>query len=195
MSIEHIVFIGAFIQLIGGLVYVRDTLSGRNKPNRVTWFLWFLAPMIATAVALYDGVGWVVLPVFMTGFIPLLVFVASFFNKDSYWKLTKFDYYCGFFSVSALFFWLIIDDPVLAITAALLADGLAALPTLSKAWKFPETETISAYGATLFSVSLGLLTINAWMPSEYLFSVYLIILNLTMVLIIKKNHIFSYLKI
>ena|SRR3989344_4499407 len=172
--LQYIVFLGAGIQFLGGAAYVRDTLRGRTQPNRVTWFLWMVAPFIGTAAAVTDGVGWVILPVFMAGFVPLLVFVSSFINKRAYWKLGIFDYGCGAFSVLALILWVLTQEPLVAIIFAIIADGFAALPTLVKSWNHPETETIWPYATTIVGAFLGFLAVKTWSISEYAFSVYLI---------------------
>lgn len=46
---ENFVILGAVIFAIGSLSYLIDTLKGKVKPNRVTFFLWALAPLIAFA--------------------------------------------------------------------------------------------------------------------------------------------------
>ena len=89
--LEYLVFVGAAVQLIGISDYIKETVKGNTKPNRVTWLLWAVAPLIATVAALTEGVRLSVLPVFMIGLGPLLVFIFSFVNKQSYWKLEKFD--------------------------------------------------------------------------------------------------------
>ena len=140
--LQYAVFLGAAIQFLGGSAYIRDTLRGKTQPNQVTWFLWFVAPAIGIAAALINCVDWTIqLPVFMAGFVPLLVFIASFVNKHAHWKLGMFDYACGLSSVLALVLWALTKDPVIAIIFAIIADGLAALPTLVKSWAHPETET------------------------------------------------------
>ena len=75
------IFLGTAIGALGTAVYLRDTLRGTTKPNRVTWLLWAFAPLLAAAVELDDGVGLRALPTFMIGFMPLLVFVGSFHNS------------------------------------------------------------------------------------------------------------------
>ena len=99
---EYLIFIGALAQFIGTISYIKETLAGRAKPNRVTWLLWAIAPMIGTFAAISSGVTWAILPVFMAGFNPLLVFIISFWNKKSYWKLNKIDYGCGILSALSL---------------------------------------------------------------------------------------------
>ena len=113
--LPYLVFLGAAVQLVGVFLYIKETLVGDTKPNRITWLMWAVAPLIATAAAIADGVTWAVLPVFMAGFGPLLVFVASFVNRNSYWKLETFDYLCGICSILALVFWGITQNPVVAI--------------------------------------------------------------------------------
>lgn len=171
------VFIGAFAQLLGGAAYIKDTLWGETKPNRVTWFFWMLAPYIGTAAAIADGVGWAVLPVFMAGFVPMCVLLASFINKNAYWKLGAFDYACGAVSALALVLWYITKEPVVAVIFAATADGLAALPTLMKAWSHPETETNAVYTAALFGALTSFLAIQMWTPSEYIFPSYLVFID------------------
>src|SRR3989338_1323015 len=103
--IQYLVFVGAAINLVGSSFYIRSTLRGTTRPNRVTWLFWSLAPLIASFAAFSDGVRLAAVPVFMSGFMPLLVFVSSFVNPKAYWKLGLFDYFCGFFALLALVLW------------------------------------------------------------------------------------------
>ena len=109
--LQYIVLIGASVSLVGGLTYIKNTLHGETKPNKITWLLWSAAPLIAAAAAWLNGVRWAILPVFMAGFIPLLIFIISFINPKSYWELKRFDYICGTCSILALIVWWIIKEP------------------------------------------------------------------------------------
>jgi hypothetical protein len=152
--------------------------------------VWSIAQMIATVAALYDGVRWAVLPVFISGFGPLLVFIFSFYNKSSYWKLEKFDYYCGLFSLIALILWLITSMPIIAIIFAILSDIFAAIPTLIKSWNFPETETIYAYIAGLFNSLTFIAVVKTWNWSEVAFPIYLVIVNSLLIISVKQKYLF-----
>lgn len=186
---HYLVFFGAFLQFLGGLAYIRGTLRGETKPNRVTWFLWTVAPFIGTAAALTDGVRWAILPVFMAGFVPMLVFISSFVNKKAYWKLGVFDYACGASSVLALALWVITQQPVVAVLFAIIADGLAALPTLAKSWGHPETESPWVYAATLLSSFTSFFAIQIWIFSEYAFPLYLIFINSAVLFTIYRSRL------
>jgi len=189
LNLQYLVFAGAGAQFIGYLSYVIETLRGNTKPNKVTWFLWTIAPLIATFAAISDGVRWSVLPVFMTGFGPILILLASFLNKKSYWKLERFDYLCGLFSLLALILWGITKEPVVAIVFAIISDALAAIPTLSKAWKYPDSESVGPFITGLFAGLTSFAAIKIGNFAEYAFPAWIVFINTCLTFAILKNKI------
>lgn len=173
--IHALVIIGAIANFLGSSVYAWNTFRGVSKPNRMTFLLWSLAPMIATVASLSVGVTWAVVPVFVSGLCPLLILLASFVNKNAYWELGVLDYVCGALSLLALVFWAITRDATVAVVFAILSDGLAGLPTLIKAWKYPETETVWGYLGAGFSSFSGILAAPAWTIVAAAFPVYLFV--------------------
>lgn len=171
----YILAFGAIANVIGTWPYLTGTLSGVTKPNRVTWFLWGLAPLIAGLAALSAGVGWAVVPIFVSGILSTFVFVASFINKNAYWQLGFFDYCCGFCSMLALFLWLVTKEPVLAVVLAVASDGFAALPTLIKSWKHPETESIGTYIGGFLNAAAAFFVIQHWDVASLVFPIYVVI--------------------
>ena len=156
---SYFVIIGTLISVAGSAAYLVDTLKGKIRPNRVSFLLWSIAPFIAFAAQIKQGVGLEALMTFSTGFFPLVVFIATFINKNAEWKINKFDWMCGFLSVIGLTLWIITKVGDIAIIFSILADGLAALPTLVKAYKYPDTELAWPWIATSLGVALTLLTI------------------------------------
>lgn len=175
---ENIIYIGVFLNLIGQVIYLKGIVKGKTKPNLISWFIWMAAPFIGVFFQLKAGAGLSVLPIFMGGFGPLLVIIFASFIKNAYWKITTFDIMCGIFSVVALVLYVLTHNLAISITFAILADGLAAVPTLIKSWKFPETETGSIYFFGIISNIFGLLIIKEWTFSIASFGIYLIALNI-----------------
>jgi hypothetical protein len=159
---ENWIYLGTAIGTAGAAVYLRDTLRGTTQPNRVTWLLWAIAPLLAAAVAVNAGAGLRALPTFMVGFMPLLIFIASFHNSASVWKVRRMDYACGVVSVIGTVVWLVTRNGVLAVSAAIAADFLAGVPTLMKSWSHPQTETVHSYVGALISMVVVLLTVDHW---------------------------------
>ncbi len=186
---QYVVFLGAIANIAGVYVYIKQTLKGETKPNRVTWLMWSIAPLIATVAAWSDGVRLATLPVFMAGFAPLLVFVASFINKKAYWKLEKFDYICGGLSILALILWAITKQPLVAIIFAIASDLFAAVPTLIKCWKYPETESIEAYTTGTFNAVTSFFALKTFGASELLFPIYLVVINFSLAITVYRGNI------
>ncbi|EHE92555.1 hypothetical protein LLCRE1631_02013 [Lactococcus lactis subsp. lactis CNCM I-1631] len=180
-----IVILGALISISFTTTYLIASLRGRVKPNRITWLIWGIAPLISTAASLSTGVSWASLPVFMAGFGPILVFIVSSFNKAAYWRIERFDYICGLVSILSLVAWYLTKSPNVAISLAILSDALAALPTMLKGWKYPETENSFLFLGSLFSASTSFTEIHHWNFAEVAFPIYLILLSLTMLFLIE----------
>jgi len=188
---EQLGYIVLVTGLIGVPFYIKDIFKGTTKPSFISWFMWMLAPFIGTFLQLKAGAGLSVLPVFMAGFIPLLVLIAALIKQNAYWRITIFDIACGLFSFCALILWILTQNTDLSIIFAILADGLAAIPTLIKSWNFPETETGIMYIPGIFNNILGLLIIKQWIFSIYSFNIYFILVNLAIILSIYRKKIFK----
>ena len=174
---ERFVFLGLLIQFLGIASYLWGTLKGQVKPNKVSFFLWSIAPLIAFAAELSEGVGIQSLMTFSVGFSPLLVFLASFVNKKAEWKLNKFDLTCGVFSVIGLVLWYFTKIGNVAVAFSILADGLAFLPTLRKSYYYPETESPWAYLASAINALLTILTIRVLNFANFGFPVYIFLVD------------------
>lgn len=187
---QWLVILSAVLGLTGAVAYIRDMFLGKSEPNLVTWGLWAFAPLIATGAALSAQANiWSTVRIFMSGFGPLLVFIFAFITRQSYWKLSKFDYACGVLSIVALIVWIGADSPVTAILVAAVADLLATLPTILKAWKYPQTETLYTYFIGLFTASIVIPAIPVWNIENSAFQVYLLIANTFLFALVLRGHV------
>ena len=139
---QLLVVVSVLLMVWGAYDYLRDTLLGKTKPNRVSWSLWALAPLISLGAAFDANADvWASIRVLVGGVVPAVIFLASFINKNSYWRLGRFDWFCGGLSLAALVFWQLADSPLVAVLLATTANTLATVPTFVKAWNYPETES------------------------------------------------------
>jgi hypothetical protein len=180
----NFVFLGAAIGALGSLAYMRDTLRGTTQPNRVTWLLWAIAPLLAAAVEFHSGVGLRTLTTFMIGFMPLLIFIASFHNPAAVWKIRRLDYVCGAMSLAGTAAWLATRNGVVAIAAAIAADFLAGVPTMMKSWSHPESESVSSYLGAVINSGILLLTVVTWTTEEVAFPLFILCVGSVQVLLV-----------
>jgi hypothetical protein len=180
----HFVILGAACSLIGQAVYVRDTVRGTTHPNRVTWLLWGVAPMLAFAVEMQDGVGLRALMTLAVGLGPLVVVAASFVNRHAVWRVGRLDWVCGALSVAGTALWLSTRQGVVAIAASIAADALAGVPTLRKSWRAPATESAGAYVGTLVSAVITLLTVTTVTAAVVAFPAYIAVITAVEVVLV-----------
>ncbi len=173
---EKWIILGLIINLAGGADYLWETVKGRTKPNKVSWFIWSLAPLVAFAAEIQQGVGSAAALTFLIGFQPLLVFIASLFQKQAYWKLTKGDLLCGGAAVLGIILWKITGVGNLAIVFSILADLMGAIPTIIKSWKAPQSESSLMYLTDAVSAGITLLTIRYWKFENYGFPLYIMLI-------------------
>lgn len=182
---QNFVILSVIIVFFGSIGYFIETLQGKVKPNKVSWFLWTISPLIAFFAQLQQGVGIQSLFTFSVGFIPLIIFLASFINKKAYWKIQRFDIICGALALLGLFLWYITKNGNIAILFSILSDFMASLPTIVKSYKAPETENYIAYFSNVISAAITLLTIKVWKFSVYAFPLYLFITTVVITVLIK----------
>jgi hypothetical protein len=181
---QYFAYITIFTSIFSAYFYIRETLKGNTKPNRVSWTIWFIAPIVASAISFSKGAGISALPIFMAGFIPFLVIIGSFWNKNAYWKLGKLDYICFALSIFAIVSWIFLKEGTLVTICAILADGIAFIPTYVKSWTNPETETLSSYYSGSFNALLSIFTLTAFSFNTAGFATYLFLGNLVEILIV-----------
>ena len=91
---ENFAILGALIASLGGIYYLYETITGKSQPNRVTWILWAIFPMITFFAQRAQGVEGISWATFVSGFTPITIVIASFFNKKAYWKSKPLDFVC-----------------------------------------------------------------------------------------------------
>jgi uncharacterized membrane protein AbrB (regulator of aidB expression) len=174
---DYFAMIGAIIGSLGGFYYLYETIAGKAQPNRITWLLWGIFPMVIFVAQRAQGVEGVSWASFAAGFTPLLVFAASFFNQNAYWKSQPRDYYLMAAAILGLILWAVTDKPNLALLFSLLADVLASIPTLIKSYRHPHSESWIAYAVSAFGFGMSFLSIQTYHFENALFVAYVFILN------------------
>jgi hypothetical protein len=179
---QHFALLGAGLSLIGNGTYAVQAVRGVVRPNRVSWFLWGAIPIIAFLTQVDEGVGLVALSTLAVGIGPLLVFAASFMNRSSYWRLSRFDMSCGALAIVALAVWLALDNPILALCVSIIADLVSGIPTIRKAWMDPRSERAFPYVLATLNGTITVLSVDQWTVMHYLFPLYLMCLGAVLTL-------------
>jgi len=176
---QNWIFLAVAINLIGAFIYAYTVVKGNTRPNRVTWFILSFAPLLAFAAMISEGVSFRE-SVFTleTGISPMIIFASTFFAKQPKWKITKFDVSCGILSVIGFILWIILKDGWIAISFAIAADGLAFLPTLVKAFRYPESESPYAFMMGAFAAAIALAILTSYSFEYVAFPLYILVVDI-----------------
>jgi len=187
---ENIIFFAVFLNLIGAVLYIKSIAKGHTKPNLASWIPWVLAPFIAVFFQLKAGAGLSVLPIFMAGLGSLAIVITAALTKNALWKLRTLDICCLLLSIAAIVLYILTHNLDISIIFAILSDGLAYVPSYVKAWKFPDTESTTAYSWPILANIVGLLVIKDWHFTIYSFGLYLVVCDIAMITIIHRKKLF-----
>jgi hypothetical protein len=105
--------------------------------------LWGLLTILLVILQIKGGAGPAVWVTAAAGVLCSGVVLLSLKNGKK--DITKSDTVAATFSLLAIVFWLIAQQPVVSITLVILADLLAFIPTVRKSYNHPHTETLSLY--------------------------------------------------
>jgi hypothetical protein len=104
-------------------------------------------------------------------------------------EIGRLDYVCGLFSVGAIILWALTKTPAIAIILSIIADALAAVPTLVKSWHHPETEDWTVCGR-IHQPAHRPCCIQTLHCQRNCVPLYLMLINAALVLVIGKDSIF-----
>lgn len=139
-----VAILAAVIQIVAIIPYIRDTLQGHTRPNVVSWSLWMVAVLTATAAQIAAGPSWSLTLLISADIITVTVVTLCLLGYG-YKEFRRLDRISIALSLSALFLWYITKEPLSALILAIAADASAYAPTFAKAYREPHTETATLW--------------------------------------------------
>jgi hypothetical protein len=171
-------YIAAVLNILGTITYLVAIFKGKARPNRVTWFISSIAPLVAFVSMMSQGVSLAQSIVTLSaGISPLMIFITTFLVRHPAWKIRTFDLTCGALALIGIILWWLTGKGNLAIIFSILADALGFLPTIVKSFKYPKTESPWTFMIGALADALSLLTVSVWNFEHTAFLVYLVTAN------------------
>lgn len=175
---EILSIIAVVLTFVAYIPYYRDILKGKTHPHLYTWSLWGLLTILIVALQIIGGAGPAIWITVAAGVMCVGVVVLGFKGGKRF--ITKTDTIIAILALAAIISWLFVDQPVLSLWLVIVADLLAFIPTIRKAWHAPYTETLSLYvtNGVRFTIALFALQtftflsagwIIAWISAHIIF--------------------------
>lgn len=164
--------------LLANPPYIIDTLRGKTRPERMTWFIFSALGIIAFVSQIYLGASWSLVFSGVDALASTTVFVLSIWRGVG--GHTKLDIAALVVAVIGVIIAVAAKQPIISLLGVVLADGAGTVLSIRKAFIEPGSETsitwIFTGTAALFGcLSVGRLSFELLLYPLYLaISVYLV---------------------
>ena len=182
--------VALLIGLFSQVFYIRGVLRGETKPHSYTWLIWTITLGIAAVGLLEGGANVLVASSLIIGAAGVFItFLLSF--KYGTKNITLNDSVLLIASFIAIFIYLQLDQPVLAVLMVSAIDGIGYIPTYRKSWSEPWSENIPAWILITLSYVFSVLALDAYnvLTLPYLATITLANLILIILLLIRRQNI------
>jgi hypothetical protein len=143
----------AVLSIAAYLPYARDTLNSKTRPKRASWLIWSVLSSIALLSQIAEGASSSLWFMAVQCLGTVMIFILAVSRSDDALFTTENKYILSAAALG-LVFWALSDSAVYALAMTIIVSALGSVLTIFKAYKAPETETISTW--LLFFVSSGL---------------------------------------
>lgn len=153
-------YISGILITLEFLPYIRDILRLKTKPQRTTWFLFFILGGIAFFSQLAKGASD---SLWLPGIITIgvtIIFLLSL--KYGVGGLQKKDYFVLLFAFLGLIAWYFTKEPAVALYIVILIDAAGTYLTAEKAYHHPESETILLWIFSSVAGFFAMLAVGKW---------------------------------
>ncbi len=178
-----IAIIASGLALIGNYPYVRDILQGKTKPHAYSWLVWSIVSATTFFGQLAKGAGVGAIPTLASEMFTIIIFITSL--KYGFKHTSRTDTFYLVIALLGLIPWYVTRDPTISVLIVVTIDVIAFLPTISKTWTHPKTETSTLYGSNVLRHILMILSLEAYNTATLAHSVAMIAVNSAMWVLIK----------
>lgn len=171
--------------LISSFVYFIAILKGEAKPHRTTRLVFLFISSLTTLSLFAQGNRVALWLSAVSTFQSVVIFLLSI--KYGMGGRSKTDIFCLLTACIGIVSWQLTKNPITALYFAILADFIGVVPTLIKTYHFPKTEVWTFYFLDVCAGIFNLLATNKFTVNQFLYPLYIIVINLIVVFLIKRN--------
>ncbi len=151
--------IACTLSALAFLPYIRDTLTGVTQPERASWLIWSVLGTISFFSQVHEGA---LTSLWFTGTqvtITIVIFLLSVrLGHGQYLSQGNKRLYA--IAAMGLLSWHISDSAIYALVIAIGISLLGAAKTVAKAYRYPNTETVSTWLIALLASVFGVASVG-----------------------------------
>jgi hypothetical protein len=162
------------VSITANIPYIKETIEGKVKPERISWLLWTLLGGTYFFSAVFaDGAKWFTLGELIG---PVVILLLSL--KYGVGGKSRFDKYSLGVALIAFGLLFILEGVLISLLLALFIDGIGATLTIRKLLIDPASESRSFWILAALAGSLALLSLRTYNLETVLFPAYVVILSI-----------------
>ena len=160
--------------------YCYSIWCGATRPHPFTWAVWSVIGLIGLTSNIAAGGGAVAIMLSVVTLLQVVVFILSLLRPAvevpvhwSTWVVC----------LSGLVLWFASDEPLFAAVGVVIADGIAAWPTIRNAWRNPHHEPPTIWLIDGCALAIGAMAVETLSWGTLLYPTYLAMGSLSIGLI------------
>lgn len=161
--------------LLAAPPYVIDTLQGKTRPERATWFVFAVLGIIAFVSQVELGATWSLVFSGIDTLGSMVVLGLSLKYGVGGW--TRLDRVALTIAAGGVAIALFAHQPVIALLGNILADISGTVLTVYKTFRAPNSETTISWALTGTSALMGALSVGSLNIGLLLYPVYIMFAN------------------
>jgi hypothetical protein len=150
--------IAGVLAIIQVVPYIVSIFRGHTKPERTSYFIWFMVDTVKIASYVEIGARTTIYVPLVFTFTAFIIFLLSI--KYGMGGVSKFDTGCFFLAVFGIIMWMITNDALFTLYFTTTLGLVGYLPTIRKAYFLPQTENTLSWTMTAFTGTLNLLALT-----------------------------------
>jgi hypothetical protein len=178
--------IAGVIGVASVIPYIRDMLYGTTRPNIVTSLVWTLIQILVVSIQFSEGASYsIILPIAQTvsTILVAVLCLKGYGYKEYGWT----DKICFGFAIISIILWQGADQPMISLTLLIFADLFGTIPTITKTYKYPQSESRLAWQLAFLASLLSILSTNIFDYNNLAYPVYFLLIDLIILFLIVRK--------
>lgn len=175
------------VGVISQLLYLWQIFHRTVKPHIFSWFIWGVLGLTGFAAQYASNAGPGSWAIGVSGSICFVIAAVGFFYGEK--SITRSDWVCFIFSLSAIPAWMATSNPLWAVVIVSTIDAAAFFPTFRKSWMTPHEEGMIAFFLYGLQMVLSLLALESFTLTTALYPAVILVMNasLTLTLLCRRR--------
>jgi len=167
--------IAVAVGLAGQGWYLLQAMRRTVRPHIFSWIIWGLLGLIGTAAQYTANAGPGCWSVGISSITCFFIAIAGLFHGEK--SITRGDWICFLFLLSAIPVWVMTKNPLWAVVIVCAIDTGAFYPTFRKSWSQPHKEGIIGFSAYALQMVFSFAALESFTLTTTLYPIVLFAMN------------------